>query len=434
MPSLWVVKPHEDHFLGVKTSKKRGRWEFSAVREWKASELKGRSVVALETTPRVYFSRETLNKGPQEVLLLQAEDKVRDAGYFTGAFQTAVCKISEGAVTIEAGILALEPQGVSRLIEALGKAQARLKAIHHQAVAIGFLAGLFSREPVLAVWASPEGLWMTVAEAGGLTYLRFQEVDEFLGLEGHPIEEGILAVLDYYERFFGKPIRHLLPCGPKKEVVPEVGSLEPLPLKVNGLLKASEEDILTYPELFGAVLVPEGYNLLPESHKFFLKNLEWVRWAGGLLFILALFNYGLWAYFYRKNHTLETKIFYSRKTLEKSLSTLDKAYPPSQVKKLKEYLGLKEQFEKQPRLDEFLWWLGNNLSPGIKVRSLGISKKGLNYELELKLFLKGDLTTARKGFLAFLDRLKAKAQILDSRFSYEEPAQRADFELRIRLK
>ncbi|HIE32514.1 MAG TPA: hypothetical protein EYP81_00485 [Thermodesulfobacteriaceae bacterium] len=434
MPSLLVVKPYEDRFLGVKASRKRGRWEFSAVKEWKASELKGRSVVALETTPRVYFSRETLNKGPKEVLLLQAEDKIRDSGYFTGAFQTAICKLSEGPVTVEAGILALEPQGVNHLIETLGRAQARLKAIHHQTVAMAFLAGFLSEEPVLVVWISPEGLWMTVSEAGGLTYLRFQEVDEFLGLEGHPIEESILAVLDYYERFFGKTIRKILPCGPKREAVPRVETLEPLSPDLNRLIKAPEEELLTYPELFGAVFVPEGYNLLPETHKFFLKNLEWVRWSGGILFILALLNYGLWAYFYQKNHTLEAEIFRTRKTLENKLSILNKNYPLSQVKNLKEYLSLKESFEKQPRLDEFLWWLANNLPQRIKVRSLETSKKGQNYELGLRLFFEGDLASARRGFLTFFDKIKTRAEILDTRFNYDEMAQRADFELKVRLK
>ncbi len=391
-------------------------------------------MVALEVSPRVYFSRETLNKGPREVLQLQAEDRVRESGYFTGSFQTVICKISEGPITLEAGVLAVEPTGVRTLLETLGHAQARLKGLYHQALALAALGGRLSREPVLSVWVGPEGLWMTVSEAGQPAYIRYQEVDEFLGLEGLPIEENILAVMDYYERFFGKSISWLFPCGPRRDLVPSVGALKRISPK-EARLEAREEDIQTYPELFGAVFVPEGYNLLPEDHKFFLRNLEWARLVGGTLFGLALLNYGLWAYFYQKNRTLEFDLQGMQKRLERRLSELEKRYPPAEVERLRRYLENKQAFEKQPRMDAFLWWLASHLPPGLRLAYLEVSPdRQRRYELRLRLVTEGDWVAARRTFMTFFDRIKTRAEILDARFDYDEGRQQAGVEVVLRVK
>lgn len=432
MGSLWVVKPHKDRLLGVKATERRGQWEFSPPTELEPSALKGLSVVALDTSARVYFSRETLNKGPKEAILLQAEDKVRDSGYFTGAILTAIHKVSEGQTTLEAGILAVEPEGVNRLIETLSKLQAKVRGVYHQTMAMAHLVSRISAEPVLAIWTSSEGIWMIVCESGGPSYLRFQEVDELLGLEEMPIEESISAVLDYYERFFGKTIGKVFPCGPKRSAIPKMETLEPIPLNLEGLINAKEEDIFTYPELFGAVWAPEGYNLLPETQKFFLKNVEWIRPVAGLLLILAFVNLGIGAYLYKKNHTLSAEIVDTRKSLKKELSELNR-YPPSQIEALKKYVDTKKKFEQQPRLDKFLWWLGSNLPTGMKVSSIKTFGKG-HYGLEIELFLKGSAGSATKSFFSFLDRIKSKVKVVDTYFNYDEMAQTANFKLKVNFK
>ena len=434
MSTLWVIKPRGEKFLGLKASGRRGKWSFSEVREFEPVELRNRAVIALETGVQVYFARETLTKGPREILALQAEDKVREAGFFTGAFRVVFHRLSEGPVNIEVGLLALEPAGVEELLQRLGRVQARLKGLYHETMALAYLVAGWLREPVLAARLSEEGLWLVVSEGGHPTYMRFQAVDEFLGLEGMPVEENVLAVLDYYERFFGKPIRYLFPCGPYRDRLAEAGHLEILKPSLENI-KAREEDLLTYPELFGAVLVPGDYNLLPENHRYFLQALEWVRYAGGLLFLLTILNYGLFAYLYQRNRGLDQEVLQTSRTLERRLAELREEYPPEQIKKLKVYLEWKEKFESQPRMDEFLWWLAQKLPQGVRVTRVEV-KKGASgdYRMKLGLVFEGPLASARKIFYRFFDQIKKRARIEASRFDYDEFQKQARFELEVGLK
>ncbi len=433
MSTLWVVKSKGDVFLGVRASGGRRGWSFSEVRELEPGELRNRAVLALETHPQVYFARETLTKGPKEILALQAEDKVREAGFFTGAFRVVFHRLSEGPVNLEVGLLALDPGGVEELVQRLGKVQARLKGIYHETLALAYLGAQWSREPVLTARLSEEGLWLVVSEGGHPTYMRFQAVDEFLGLEGMPIEENVLAVLDYYERFFGKPIRYLFPCGPYRDRLGEMGHLEILSPHLENF-KVREEDLLTYPELFGAVLIPNDYNLLPETHRHFLQALEWVRYVGGLLFVLTILNYGLFAYFYHRNKSLDFEVFHISRTLEARLTELRKKYPADQVEKLKTYLELKKKFETQPRMDEFLWWLAQKLPKGTKVAQVEVKKVGpAAYKMKLGFVFEGPLGPARKAFYRFFDEIKKRAHIEGSRFDYDEFKKQARFELEVGL-
>ena len=433
MSTLWVVKPEGEGFVGLRASGGRRGWTFSEVRGLEPGELRNRPVLALDTRPQVYFSRETLTKGPREILALQAEDKVRESGFFTGTFRVVFHKLSEGPVNIEVGLLALDPSGAEGLLRRLGEVQARLKGIYHEVLGLAYLVAREDGEPILTARLNEEGLWLVVSERGHPTYMRFQAVDEFLGVEGLPVEENILAVLDYYERFFGKPIRRLFPCGPLRDRLREAGHLEVWTPSLEGF-KAREEDILTHPELFGAPFVPGDYNLLPPYHRSFLRGLEWVRYAGAALFAITILNYGLFFHLYRKNRHLDRELRGLSRQLQRNIARLEKGYPPDQVEKLRMYLELKKKFEAQPRMDEFLWWLAQKLPEGVRVKEIRVRREAQGYRLRLSFAFEGRLRPARRAFYSFFEALKERARVEKSRFDYDELSQKASFFLEVRLR
>lgn len=432
MSSFWVVKYEGDQLLGVRVSGRKGRWSFSRVEPLSWSTLAHRSVILLSTSPQAYFFRETLTRGPAEVLSLQAEEKVRGAGFFTGPFEFSLHRISEGPGQVEVGILALERQEVERWLGQLGQGLVRPKALYHQCLALAYLVAGLRTEPVLVAHFSDQGLWLVVVEGQHPVYMRFQAVDEFLGVEGFPVEENVLAVLDYYQRFFRRTLRHIFPCGPHRERLHHLGALEEWSPEFPAW-NLSGEDLLTHPEFFGAVRVPASYSLLPETHRSFLRAFEWARYAGGVLFVLTLINYGLVAYWHRQNRILDQELLRTSRILEFGLRELQRDYPPEEVKKLQNYLKWKQKFEKQPRMDEFLWWLASTVPDQTRVSRLEMQRdKNGNYRMRMVFISRGPLARVHADFLRFLDAVRRRASVEDSRFHYDDFRKEARFEIVLR--
>ncbi|QJA05419.1 hypothetical protein FVE67_00835 [Thermosulfurimonas marina] len=431
MSTFWVVKFENEELLGFKATKSGKIWRFSGPEHLRPEDLRGRRVIALEGSSRIYFSREILTKGPREVLAFQAEDKVRESGFFPRAFRVVYYPLAEAGATLEAALLAVEPEGVEKVLRVLGGAQARLQGIYHQALSLAYLGAHLDPGPLLVARISEKDLWLVVVDGAQPAYVRYVEVDEFVGLEGFPIEENVLAVLEYYERFFGKKIAKVLACGPRREIFPEIPYLERLSLAETDWA-AEEEVVLTWPEVAGAVLVPADFNLLPEEQRLFLTQLEWVRRVAFIFFFLVILNYLAAAYFYRAEKRLVGEVASLRSQTLREISFLQEKFPPEEVEGLRNYLNLKQQFERQPRLDALLWWLVNELPQEVQVAGLRAAKdKSGTYRLEMRLVYEGDLGSARKIFHFLLKALEERAKILESRFSYEEASQKARFEMEV---
>ncbi len=433
MRKTWVLRKKEENSLEGYVFQPRGRRFAASWQEDVAfSSLRGERVILLFEDPQAYFHRETLVKGPPEVLELQIREHLRNFGLVEEGLRV-VFKIEEELPPhVLVSFLACHLSSVEDVLEGLLHKEVRLAGLHHQAVALGALGNLVSEEAILVAEAQPQGLWLVITEREKIHYIRFFEADEFLELSSSLVEESVLAALDFAQRALKKEVRKLLPLGPKRDVFPTVKHLEILEPPYDRFRGVSPEEIFERPAFFGGLFAPRDFDLTPPFHGIWLKNLRWARWVAGGLLIFSLFGFGGWFHFAKENRSLAREVSRIEQDLRKKATLLHQEFPPFHAEKFGKFWETYQRFSQEPRLDFFLVWLAKNLPQGAKVVDFQAQRAPEGLILNLLVSFKAPFQVAQEEFSRFSRRLSANNYLQKSRLTYSEQEGEGLFEFKFR--
>ncbi len=431
MRKTWVLKKGKKGLEGYVFKAKGKHFVSYWQGEIAPKTLRGERVILIFDDPQAYFSRETLVKGPPEVLELQIREHLRNFGLVDEGLRIAFKIEEENPPHVLVSFLACHLSGVKNILEELLQNVARLVGLHHYAIALAALGNLSSRGPLLVAEAQPQGLWLVIVEDQKIQYLRFFEADEFAELSPNIVEEAILSALDYAQRGLKKEIRKILPLGKKRDLLPSVQHLEFVELDESRFPGVPKDTILEEPAFFGGLFCPQDFDLTPPLHGAWLKNLKWARISAGILLVLSLFNLGGWYHFSQENRHLQREVAHLEEGLREKTSQLQKVFPPPVAERFGKFWEIYQRFSQEPRLDFFLVWLAQNLPPKAQVIDFDFQREGpegVGLVGHLRIRLQAPFETAQEEFSRFSQRLSTNNFLQKSRLTYSEQTGEGFFE------
>ena len=313
---IWVIEKYENSYRGILFKKQRNKYEIiNRNQKIILKNIKGQRAYIINTCKNPYLSREILNTTRQEELItLQLKDKLEETGIYEKE-PWITYKIERNLdEQIEVIFAATEKECFLSILEDACKNMIRVEKLIPDFLAIPWLTICDTDENILSLYLDENKFYIFLTGKNKILFFRKIDIDPLTGPKSKVIEENILASLDYCDSYLKEPVEKILAYGPKKDDIP--ANIIPLyQPKFENFENIEQELILKEPYFFGALLVPDSFNFLPDNHKTFLKHLKIIRNICILLMVGTLFNYGLWFNYKPKINYIETELSQLRKEL-----------------------------------------------------------------------------------------------------------------------
>jgi len=428
MKKIWVIKPLDGHFYGYLFQKIDKVFRVKGPQKISARDLKNEKVLLLIEDKEIYFQRETFTRGPQEIIALQINERLKNLGLAEQISSLAYRLEEIRGTFVDVSYLALLSCHVEDEIKQLISSEVRLCGIQHHAIALAGLSKFISQEIVLLVEVMKDGLWLVISQGENPLYLRYYAIPDSQELTAHKVEEALLAALDFAHRGLKKEVKKILPLGPKREIIPSLPHLKSV--IPEGIPFENHQALFLEPAFFGALFAPKGFDLTPEEHRLWSRHLRPARYAAlGFLF-LALINFMGWFYFSRENRELHGKIEPIKQEVERMRYHFEKILT-GQANNFSKFLEIEKRFSQEPRFDLFLAWLSQNLPPKAHLRSFNAQKKPSGFELTFEIICPGSFSEVQRAFRELSYKLDSQNDLKKSRLSYEEKEKRGIFTFEI---
>jgi hypothetical protein len=220
MGKVWVITPKGSRFKGFCFRKRGPSYQARAQEDLEAKDLRGEKVILLVDDHQVFFNREWLIRGPEEIIKLQVKERLRSFGFNDENLKVSFKIEEESETQVLVSFLGGYFPDLELSFRRLVENEVRVEGVKHRAVALAGL-GQGCEEPLFIAEAREEGLWLVLTHEEKIYYLRFFEAEGLTGLNVSLVEEAILSALDYAERGLKKSVSKLLPLGPKRDLIPK---------------------------------------------------------------------------------------------------------------------------------------------------------------------------------------------------------------------
>ncbi len=373
MSASLVVSIRDGSLWGIEFRKKRGgQYACSRVKSYDFKDLAGRQdVIAVVDIKPFYFSRERVTKGPQEAIKAQLIERAEQTGIFESSPEVFYKPEIETGMYVECATCAVDPRELDLILERFVGHSIGLKSLFHRAIAIAsLLANQVSDGSAIVVYGDESGGGIVIIDSDGLKYIRNLKFDEFLGLSEGVIREEIDLAVGQYRRTTGSDVSRIFAFGAVRQLLSEAESVRGL----EWCPEASQEDLEEYPELFGALLAPVEFMLLPQPWIAWNKHVGWAKRVAVGMMIVAVINGALAGYLYREEKKIRELTTAKAQVIRAKAEKISRKIPLEKLKFVDVYAEELEAFKSEPRMDEFLAWLAQTIPSGFKITNLTIKK------------------------------------------------------------
>jgi len=373
MKRLLVVSQRDNSLWGIEFSQKRkGEYTCSDVRSLDFKDLAGkRDVIIVTDIQPFHYIRERVTKGPPEAIRVQLLDRIERLGIFRHPPEIFYKLEREEGMYVECSTCAVDQSQLNLLTDKFINHRVVLKSLFHRAISTAALIlDQYPNESTIAVYGDEKGGYITITDSAGIRYIRSLKFDEFMGLSEASIREEIDLAVGQYRRTTGADVTKLLASGAVRKVLPDVD----FPRTLKWCPTASEEDIAEYPELFGALLTPPDFTMLPHLWISWNKHLTWAKKIAMVMTIVAIINGALAGYLFKTERKMRAETSVKAQMIKTKSEELFRRIPVEKLKFVDAYKDTLEAFKREPKMDEFIIWLARIIPSNFKITNMSIKK------------------------------------------------------------
>lgn len=362
---IWVIQKAKNYYRGIFFKKKKNKYKVLKIKDkLTLKDIKGQRAHIVNVCQNPYLSKEYINKTSPEIIKLQLQEKIKETGIYEHQPWIAYKIEKELEDEIEVTFASIEKECFLNILEETSKNMVRIEKLIPDFLTIPWLTINDTDKNILSLYLEKNRFFIFLTGRKKILFFRKIDVDPLLGLEPKLIEENILASLDYCDSFLKEPVEKILAYGPKKDILPKniMDIYEP---KFNMFENIERELIISEPYFFGALLVPNNFNFLPEDHKIFLKHLKIARSICIFLIAGTLLNYGLWFTYKPKLNHKKREVIQLYYELEKARDTLNKNLIKNKEKInfIKEINNIINNAKNMINIEYFIEWTLKNIKP-----------------------------------------------------------------------
>ncbi len=357
-------------FYGAVCTARKGRYTVTPLEKLELSSLAGKAVLGVVETKVCHFSRETVAKGSDEVILLQISEKLERLGIFREPPLIVYWQERALGMNVEVSVLAVDSPSVSSFIERCVSHRIRLRGLYPRTVAMASLAMGDSAGCVLSLDGDVRGCTVVVTGGGMIRYLRRVTFDEFLGVSDGLLKEEIRFAIEQYERGGGEPVRKVIAYG---EIRRFIEAMED-PDVISSFAPESRDFLMHVPEVAGALYAPREFSVLPPKVSLWERHLTVARAVAGGMLLLALVGGVAGWMIHRSDRELRATTAVRESTLRARVAELRREIPSDKLTLVTQLQAVRESFGKEPRIDEFVSWLTRIVPTGFQITRLSLSR------------------------------------------------------------
>lgn len=373
MKRLLVVSQRDNSLWGIEFSQKRkGEYTCSEVKSLDFKDLAGKRDVIIVTDIQPFqYIRERVTKGPPEAIKVQLLNRIERLGVFRHPSEIFYKLEREEGMYVECSTCVVDQSQLNLLVEKFINHLVGLKSLFHRSIATAeLILNQFPNESTAAVYGDEREGYITITDSAGIRYIRSLKFDEFLGLSEASIREEIDLAIGQYRRTTGSDVTKLVAFGAIRKVLPEADS----PSMLKWCPTASVEDIAEYPELFGALLTPPDFIMLPLSWISWNKHLNWAKKIAVAMTIIALTNGAIAGYLFNTERKIRAEASTKAQMIKTKSEELFRKIPAEKLKFVDAYKNALESFKHEPKMDEFIIWLVQTIPSHFKITNISIKK------------------------------------------------------------
>lgn len=366
-----IVSQKEDSFFAVDIRERKDGLECSDVRRISLKDIsgKGEAIGVLESYPFRYF-RERVTSGPREAILLQLRERVERFGAFRTSPEVFYRVERTEGLNVECSVVAVESSHIGSIVEQFVDHRINLKSLVHRAISVAYLVTeCLPGDSTLTLYGDEKECYVITTDKTGIRSIRNVKFDEFLPLSESTVREEIELYKDQYRQSTGLEITKVLVFGPLRTIFTDSDIL-PKPKQFVSVPEA----IMDHPELIGALLVPQEFNMLPKTWLYWNKHLKYAGRASILMIMIALFNGTLWGYLNLEERRLKETVSARAKVMKIRAEELHKQIPTEKLRFVDSYNQTLEAFKREHRMDEFMARLVQIIPPEFKIIKLSVSR------------------------------------------------------------
>lgn len=457
MRTVVVRFPEKGGAFQTATVIRRGNRFVSVMEEpLEKPRLAGKPTVMILDTGAFHFFQDQIFASAPEVMALQIQEKVERSGLFAKVPSVFYRVEGQEGIQMQVAVAAADTSLMEIRLEELWRLGARVQRVVHPALAVAYLVAQCSHEKALTVWIEEHGFYLQVTAGGRVQAVRYVPFDDMTGPSEALVRQEVKFTQEQFQRLEGTGFEILRSCGPLRHLLPEGD----VPWPEEFIPASLHEAASTHPEWFGAVVVPPAFNMLPESIRVWTRHIPWAMRVAVVLLVFALAQLALWGYVRFRAQSLEKEVQTQMVAIASKADAMQKAIPWDRLTRLEEYRKALEEFQKQPRLDEWIVWLNETVPKPFRVNHCRVSSDGespprpsptaaraarrrggdsgagqASGGWTLSLELKGTVgfQEAHQAFGAFLAALKDRQAVRASRFHYDEKTGQAVFSFEVAL-
>lgn len=366
-----IISQSGDFFFAVDAKARKREVEFSDVRKISLKDISGRGEITgvVGLYPFSYL-RERVTRGPKEAILLQLRERVERFGVFRTTPEIFYKIEKTEGLVVECSVVAVESSPLNSIMEQFIDNKINLKFFIHKAIAVSYLvAESLPNDNTLVLYGDERESYVIITDKSGIRSIRNIRFDEFLPPSESTIREEIELYKDQYRQSTGFEITKVLVLGPLRKIFT---SSDILPGPKQFL--STPEAVVDYPELFGAILVPHDFNMLPKTWLYWNRHLKYATKASILMLVIAVLNGTMWGYLNSEERRVKEVTNTKTKTIRVRAEELNKEIPVEKLKFVDSYNQTLEAFKREHRMDEFLARLVQIIPPGFKIIKLSVSR------------------------------------------------------------
>lgn len=371
---MWIVSQRETSFFAIELNpKSRGAFSCSDAKTIDLAHLSGKQdVIAVVDINPFHYSLERITKGPPEAVRAQLMERVERLGVFAKPTQIFYrINFAEG-MNVDCSVFAVDELALSAITNQFGVHRIGLQGIIHRAIAAAYLALSYKfDESTLSVYGNEKSCYLIVTDSSGIRQMRLVRFDEFMGLSEETLREEIELMKAQYSRLTGSNIAKIMALG---STIRKILHDAETPRVLANYPQVPEEKLLEYPELFGAILVPHEFNMLPPTWINWNRHLKWAKKAASVMTALSLINVATWGYLRTQENGIRKETSIRAVNLKTRAAELQAKIPSEKLKFVDTYNQYLQSSRRELRMDEFMAWIANVIPPGFKVIKLTVTK------------------------------------------------------------
>ena len=345
------------------------------------SELPARAITLVIHSERLLISTESFPPLKEDILQLQAEERIRNLGPWNEDTPLSHCihLREKGSSLNSYTIISLPQSDIEQNLKAAQEANIRITRCLPHVASISALTGRLTNEPVMVCFLAMGYLEILVAEKGIPYYSQISPIDLELGMDLDLLSQAIFSVRQIISARYNKEVQKVLFLSKEEGPLPDkIGEEEVWQPQLKDLVGEDDEAFFwKYPELIGAPFVSEDFDCLPKQLKttYLIQDLNKAVAgvaAAGLVLLGA-------SSFFLVNERSKALSRYNRlysATLAKKAQVDTRMPRADELKKLTLLARVWDSVRKEGPIDRLLYAIASHIPENVVIQEMSVKREG----------------------------------------------------------